>query len=64
MDTISLYCHNCKKHFNVKKENIELMKSNDLSFDGKEYTKGCFFKDITKIKLSNKKEEDKPPLQY
>jgi hypothetical protein len=53
--TKNLYCHSCKKHYNVKKEDIELMKDNDSSFNGIEYKKGCFFKELGKIKRSKNK---------
>lgn len=53
----TLYCHKCKKYFNVRKVDIELMKINDSTFNGSEYTKGCFFKELTKLKrLKNKVE--------
>jgi hypothetical protein len=56
MSTQALYCHNCKKDYNVKKEDIQLVKDQDKSFDGKEYKKGCFFKELGQIKrLKNKK---------
>jgi hypothetical protein len=45
-----LYCHQCKKKYNVRVSDIELMKNNDITFDGKEYTKGCFFKDLNSLK--------------
>jgi len=46
----SLYCQTCKKKYNVKKVDIELMKTHDSTFNGKVYTKGCFFKELNKIK--------------
>jgi hypothetical protein len=52
--TKSIYCHNCKKHFNVREVDIELMKRSDSSFNAKEYTKGCFFKELTKLKRLKK----------
>lgn len=50
MSIYPLYCENCKKTFNVRKEDLDLMKTYDMTFDKKVYTKGCFFKDLTKIK--------------
>lgn len=55
MSTQALYCHNCKKDFNVRVEDIQLMIKNDKNFDGKEYKNGCFFKELNKIKRANKK---------
>lgn len=52
MSTYPLYCNNCKKNYNVRKEDLELMKKHNKEFDGKEYLKGCFFKDLTNIKKS------------
>ena len=52
MNIYPLYCHNCKKKYNVRKEDLELMQEHHKSFDGKEYTKGCFFKDLSYIKKS------------
>jgi hypothetical protein len=49
----SLYCRNCKKTYNVRQTDIELVKNSDSSFDGKEYTKGCFFKELNRIKNLN-----------
>lgn len=50
MSTNSLYCYNCKKRFNVRKKDLELMQEHDKSFNGKEYHNGCFFKDLSKVK--------------
>ncbi len=50
MSTQNLYCKNCQKNYTVRKTDIELIKEHDKSFDGKEYTKGCFFKELGKIK--------------
>ena len=52
MNTYSLYCHNCKKKYNVRKKDLELMQEHNKNFDGKEYTQGCFFKDLSYIKKS------------
>lgn len=50
MNKENLYCKNCKKNYNVRNEDIDLMKKHDPKFNGEEYTKGCFFKDLAKIK--------------
>ena len=52
MNTSTLYCDNCKKTYNVRKEDLELMKKYDKNFNEKEYTKGCFFKDLRILKKS------------
>ncbi|WP_320034515.1 hypothetical protein [Halarcobacter sp.] len=46
----SLYCENCKKNYNVRKDDLELMKNHNKKFDGKKYLDGCFFKDLIKLK--------------
>lgn len=58
MSTYPLYCQNCKKDYNVREEDLQLMKKHDKSFDGKEYKKGCFFKELNKIKREIKNKEE------
>lgn len=60
MSTQKLYCHNCKRDYNVRDEDMNLMKENDKSFDGKEYKNGCFFKELNIIKRAknSKKSEE------
>lgn len=58
MGTQNLYCHNCKKNYNVRNEDIKMMKENHPSFDGKEYTKGCFFKELGAIKRAKNLKKD------
>ncbi len=53
MNTQLIYCTTCQKNYNVRLSDVELMKKNDRDFTGKEYTKGCFFKDLTALKKSN-----------
>ncbi len=50
MSTDILFCHNCNKTYNVRKEDISLMQKHHKDFNGKEYTKGCFFKELRVIK--------------
>jgi hypothetical protein len=59
MSTQPLYCHYCHKNYNVRKEDLQLIKEHDPSFNGKEYTKGCFFKDLAYIKRSKTQKVDK-----
>ncbi|MEA3522941.1 MAG: hypothetical protein U9R50_08185 [Campylobacterota bacterium] len=54
MKTKPLYCKQCKKNYNVRDEDLELMKQHDPNFNGKEYIKGCFFKDLGAIKRAKK----------
>jgi len=46
----TLYCHTCKRNYKVRTTDIELMKTHDSYFNGKEYTKGCFFKELNRLK--------------
>lgn len=55
MSTLPLYCNTCKMNYNVRKDDLELMKKHNNDFDGKIYHKGCFFKDLTKIKKTKSK---------
>jgi len=56
MTTQSLYCHSCKKQYNVRKEDIALMWEHDTEFrdNVQEYYGGCFFKNLAQIKRSLK----------
>ena len=54
MSINQVYCKNCKRTYNVRLSDIKLMKEHYLDFDGKTYTYGCFFKDLTKIKKVQK----------
>lgn len=57
MSTQTLYCASCKKNYNVRNEDLELMKEYHKSFDGKEYVNGCFFKELTNLKRTMKIKE-------
>jgi len=56
MSTQPLYCHNCKKTYNVRQEDLNLMKKYSGDFNKNGYIGGCFFKNIGKLKrLLNQK---------
>lgn len=59
MSTQNLYCHNCKRDYNVRVEDLELMHKHHKDFDKKEYKQGCFFKELGSIKRSLKQVEQK-----
>jgi hypothetical protein len=57
MQTQPLYCHKCKKLYNVRQNDLEMMKENDPNFDDKGYTGGCFFKKLSILKQTLSKNQ-------
>lgn len=57
-----LFCMHCQKHYRVDLENIKLMQKHDAeniryTNNTYYYDNGCFFKELTKLKKSNTKEQ-------
>ncbi|MDH4944495.1 hypothetical protein [Sulfurimonas sp. C5] len=57
MSMQSLYCHHCKTEYQVRQEDLNLMRQHYGNFDSKEYRGGCFFKNLGRIKRSMKARE-------
>lgn len=54
MSTKILYCSKCSKSYNVKEEDLKLMKKHYPKFDiNSIYNDGCFFKNLKEIKIKD-----------